>query len=143
MSWIDTLNDNVFLRALFPQSDPSLNATRLHELRLHQDGPAILLRFDLEDYPEQPPAKWQSGNGNTVQVCLEGSGVRDVRIVGWTLSNVGCLTIKKGTLVSLEFDAGACNVIAAVEHLRVAAVTSYQDDARDGSGKAGPASQRR
>jgi hypothetical protein len=132
MSWIDVLDDNQFLESLFSTAVPSLDAVRLHEVQLHQDGPAVSLRFDLNEYPAQPPEKWQMVKSNTIQVRLSGIGVRELVIHGWTNNNIGRLVIKVGTnCIKVEFAAGECRVAATFGHLRVDSVTAYRDEARD------------
>ena len=132
MSWIDEAADNYFLKMLYPMASPLLDAVRLHEVKLHQDGPVVSLRFDLNEYPAQPPAKWQAVKSNTVQVCLDGIGVREFAMRGWALNNVGRLVVKKGgSGIIVEFDADECHITAAFDHLRVASVTAYWDEARE------------
>ena len=126
MSWIEILDNGVFLRSLFPQKDPALDSVRLHELRLHQDGPAISLRFDLSEFPACPPPKWAAANSNTVQVCLVGVGVLAFSVEGWTTNNVGRLTIENETRIQVRFEAEGCCVAATFDCLRVDGVTSYR-----------------
>lgn len=132
MSWIDVLDDKHFLRALFPDADPRLEGVRLHEIGLHQDGPAISLRFDLNEYPLQAPAKWQLTRANTVQVRLVGEGIMDLAISGWTLNNVGKLLIEPSDRgIRLEFAGGGCRITATVTRVRVVKVSAYLNDDRD------------
>jgi len=70
MSWLDLIDNARFLSKLFPDQPPSLSAIRLHEIQLHQDGPRIILRLDLNEYPASPPDKWSVADCNTVQVPL-------------------------------------------------------------------------
>jgi len=128
MSWIDLLDDNRFLRTLFPEGDPSLASTRLHELQLHQDGPSVVLRFDLDAYPSQPPAKWQAAQSNTVQVRLVGVGIPELEIRAWSRNNVGRLRIERREPgIEIAFSADGCHVAAVVDHLRVDSVTAYRN----------------
>ena len=132
-SWIDTLDDNHFLRTLFPAEAPALDPIRLHEVQLHQDGPAVSLRFDLQAYPQQPPAKWQTARSNTVQVRLVGIGVREMAIRGWSRNNVGRLVLNgpvNGIVV--EFDAAGCRISGVFDRLRVDSVSAYRDAHREG-----------
>ncbi|WP_434385794.1 Imm50 family immunity protein [Melittangium boletus] len=87
MDWIDVLDRPVFLRTLFPVAPP-LRKVRIFELRLHQDGPRVMLRFDLNDFPAEPPEKWVAAKANTAQVTLGCTGVRDLEIQGWTVDNL-------------------------------------------------------
>ena len=131
MSWIDALDDNHFLKALYPTSAPTLDALRLHEVQLHQNGPAVSLRFDLNEYPAQPLAKWQAAKSNTVQVNLIGIGVQDFAIRGWTSDNIGDLVIKDGTDgIIVEFHGNKCHMTAVFDHFRVDSVTAYRDGSR-------------
>lgn len=137
MSWIDLLDENHFLRALFPQADPSLAEIRLHEVQLQQDGPVILLRLDLREYPDKPPVKWAAAQHNTVQVRLMGVGIHALTIRDWSTDNVGRLDIEPHAHGrKVQFEASACHIEAVVQHLRVAGVTAYQDaraaEAEDG-----------
>jgi hypothetical protein len=131
MSWINTLDDNRFLKTLFPNGAPLLDAIRLHEVQLHQDGPSVTLRLDLNEYPEEPPAKWLSTASNTVQIRLAGIGVEKFVIRGWASNNVGRLVIKgEARGVTIEFDAGECHMMANFDHLRIDSVTAYRDESR-------------
>jgi len=51
--WTKLLVDAKAIDAIYSAA-PSLLEARLHEVRLHQDGPRASLRFDLKDYPQQP-----------------------------------------------------------------------------------------
>lgn len=129
MSWIDVLDHNQFLRSLFPSSDPPLDAVRLHEIKLHQDGPTVILRFDLNEYPAVPPTKWRAAMSNTVQVCVAGITVRELAIRGWTCNNIGRLVFERGVdTIDVEFDAGGCRVAATFEHVWVNSVTAYHKE---------------
>jgi hypothetical protein len=57
----------------------------LHEIKLHRDGPTMVVRFDLAIFPDSPPAEWS--NYNTVQMVLDLCGVRNVRIANYALTN--------------------------------------------------------
>jgi hypothetical protein len=130
MTWIDALDDNRFLRSLYPSHDPSLDHTRLHEVQLRHDGPAIWLRFDLDEYPTHPPKKWVAGGCTTVQVRLMGIGIEKLKFEGWTSKNVGRLVVRKNVQsIDVEFHAAGCEVRLAVEHLRVDHISAYQDAA--------------
>jgi hypothetical protein len=129
MSWIDILENHQFLKTLFPNTAPSLDGIRLHEVRLHQDGPIVGLSFDLTEYPAQAPAKWQAAGSNTVQVSLMGIGVKELVIRGWDCNNVGCLVIRESANgVAVDFEAALSKIGAIFESLRVDRVTAYRDE---------------
>jgi hypothetical protein len=87
MDWIDLVGSAEFLRKLFPTA-PSLHGVRVLEVDLHQDGPRALVRFDLNEFPEQPPAKWRQSHANKVQVRIMGIGVRELEVRGWSTNNI-------------------------------------------------------
>jgi hypothetical protein len=128
MSWIDIVSNNKFLKMLFPNSDPSLDAIRLHEVILHQDGPKVSLRFDLNEYPALPPSKWQVTGSNTVQVCLDGIGVKALTISGWAVDNIGYLAIESHSgAVKVVFNANECQIVAIFDFLSLQRVSAYHN----------------
>ena len=76
MSWISLLDDAQFLLSLYPDSVPSLEGAVLHEVKMLREGPVVSLRFDLPDFPANPPAKWSTQRFNVVQITVTGIGVR-------------------------------------------------------------------
>ena len=79
MDWIDSVGNAEFLRKLFPRA-PSPCNVRVLEVNLHQDGPRVLVRLDLNEFPLQPPAKWMPSN--QAQIGLIGFGFRELKIQG-------------------------------------------------------------
>lgn len=126
MDWIDLIGRAEFLRQLFPQA-PSLQGLRLFEVDLHQDGPRVLLRFDLRAFPEHPPAKWVKDQANRVQVRLLGVGVRALEVRGWTANNIVDIEVAAAPPTGRRFVArGAGFSLEAVfEHLELTGVSAY------------------
>lgn len=125
MDWIDLIGRAEFLRQLFPQA-PSLQGLRLFEVNLHQDGPRVLLRFDLKAFPEHPPAKWVK-EANRVQVRLLGVGVQSLQIQGWTANNIVDLEVEAASPKGRRFVArGAGFSLEAVfDSLELTGVSAY------------------
>lgn len=82
--WLDLLEDATSLRSLYGNYTPSLEPVHLHEISLHRDGARVNLRFDLEEYPKDPPKKWRILGFNTVQVQLALIGIRELSLRGWS-----------------------------------------------------------
>ena len=104
MSWTQLLLDAMPISAVLKQT-PSLEHVRLHEIVLQQDGPDVLLRLDLREYPANPPQKWVAGQFNTVQLTLRLGEVTDVRLSGWSRDNivdVEIVRITSGILVKAK-----------------------------------------
>jgi hypothetical protein len=93
MSWLDLLSDDKPIRSIFGETIPTLEGADLHEVSLHHDGPRVMLRFDLADFPKTPPRKWVIQGANTVQLELMLLGTEDLEIRGWST--------KMGTHVSM------------------------------------------
>lgn len=131
MRWLEHVDESIFLRQLYPEVDPDLSCVRLHELQLHQDGPRVILRFDLTEFPSAPPPKWRAAQSNIVQVRLMGIGVAAIRIAGWAANNLGSMRIERGgSGIDIEFSSAECRAIATVEHLRVDSVSAYRAESR-------------
>jgi hypothetical protein len=127
MSWLDSVDESVFLRQLFPNAVPPLAAVRLYEVQFHQDGPRVIFLFDLKAFPDNPPAKWRAAHSNTVQVRLMGIGITEMQMTGWAANNVGVFTIERAAEgVRVEFDSSECNLRAVFEYLRVDGVSAYR-----------------
>ena len=76
MSWISLLDDAQFLLSLYPDSVPSLEGAVLHEVKMLREGSVVSLRFDLPDFPANPPSNWRTQHFNVAQVTMMGIGVR-------------------------------------------------------------------
>lgn len=70
MSWLNLIDRAEVVESVFGPMVPNLDAVRLRELVLQQDGPTALLRFDLSEFPRAPPLKWAKAGHNTAQVRL-------------------------------------------------------------------------
>ena len=93
--WTDLLDDPRAIRAIFRDTAPSLDQIELHEVVLDRDGPTAILRFDLAEFPIDPPKKWLEQGCNTVQVRLQAIGVRTVEVQGLVTSPVLDLEIRR------------------------------------------------
>jgi hypothetical protein len=130
MSWIDVVDRVEVVRAVFGTRVPRLDAVRLHEVILHQDGPTVILRFDLPEFPEPAPVKWNEAGHNTVQVMLALDDVLETRVLGWTKNNVGSLSVSiPSTMggVLVEFSASGSNLRLVSKFVRIERLTAYRD----------------
>ena len=127
MSWIELLDDNAFLVSLYGTAVPSLGAIRVHEVDLHQDGPSVTIRFDLDRYPATPPMKWQQAGYDTVQLQISGITITALRLDGWSANNVGRLDITRTPPhTEVTFRSPGCSLSMTALHLRVSKVTAYR-----------------
>jgi len=92
MTWIDCLDNKLPVESFYAVA-PSLTDVRLHEVRLHQDGPRVSLRIDLNDFPDNPPRKWAIGKFNRAQLTLVLIDIIDFQMTGWSLNNIGTFVL--------------------------------------------------
>ncbi len=132
MSWIDLVDRAEPIRAIFGTMVPQLEAVRLHEVILHQDGPTIFLRFDLAEFPEPAPVKWQKAAHNTVQVRLALDDVLETNVLGWTKNNIGRLSIEPRSpgAMFVEFASSDSTVRVVSKFVRIDRIDAYRDSSR-------------
>ena len=129
ISWIDLVLDATPVKAIFGQELPMLEDIDLHEIALHRDGPRVLLRFDLQDFPMHPPKKWVAEGFNRVQMRLLASGVRELHIAGWQANNRVDLRIEKdGSLVRIRADNGVVQLDLIADFLIVDRISAYREE---------------
>lgn len=128
MDWIDLIGSTEFLRKLFPKA-PSLHDVRVFEIGLHQDGPRVLIRFDLNEFPAEPPAKWVHSRANRVQIRLMAIGVRELEIRGWSANNIVDIEVAAaspdGVRVVAQGDGFCLN--GHFDHVITDGVSAYDD----------------
>ena len=108
-AWTDHIIDSRPIKAIFGEHCPSLANVNLHEVTLHQDGPTLLLRFDLDlsEFPTDPPKKWVTQRANTVQLRLKALDVRELSIIGAATTMTATITL---TSEKLDVDDEATNL---------------------------------
>lgn len=125
MTWTECLGNSLPITSIYPKI-PSLNNVRLHEVRLHQDGPTVSLRFDLDSYPDNPPAKWVVGGYNRAQLTLMLIGVFSLQIQGWELDNIGHIAlVRSNEVVRLEFAGGTTQIVCSSQFVEVEKISGY------------------
>jgi hypothetical protein len=126
MTWTEVLEGAEFLRKLFPEP-PSLEGVRIFSIALNQDGPTVLLGFDLKEFPAQPPPKWVEAEANRVQLKLMAIGVRQLEIHGWTANNIAQVEIAavSGGGVRIQAVAEGFSFLGLFDHLRLDTLSAY------------------
>lgn len=124
--WLDELVNAAPVRAIYGEVTPMLEGIDLHEVTLHRDGPSVLLRFDLHQFPEQPPKKWAMAGFNRVQLKLVADGVHKLDITGLQRKCVMDISIlKTGDLIFLSADNGEMKIRIVAEHLLINQISAY------------------
>lgn len=98
--WVSLLVNPEPIRAIFGTHTPSLTDVEVHDLLLGRDGPSLLVRFDLPDYPAEPPRKWVEAEANRVQLRLRAVEVRALTVngVGWATATAMTLQPEDGAV---------------------------------------------
>jgi hypothetical protein len=127
-SWTEFVLNAAPVEAIFGAKLPTLQGVDLHEIVLHRDGPRVLLRFDLQDFPAHPPKKWSASGLNRVQMRLLASGVKELRITGWQSNVIVDLSIDRdGPLVRLHSNNGVVRFDLCAESVIVEGVSAYRE----------------
>ena len=128
-SWTDLVLDAAPLKAIFGPKPPSLESINVHEVVLHRDGPRVLLRFDLHDFPMHPPKKWSAAGFNRVQIRLLALGVQQLQIAGLQSDiQVDLCIDKDGPLIRLQADNNAVRLYLETDFLIVEGINAYKEE---------------
>lgn len=126
LGWTDLVLDAAPVKAIFGSTTPSLEGVDLHEINFHRDGPRVLLRFDLQEFPVRPPRKWASAGFNRVQIRLMAVGVQRLEVSGLRPNMKTDLSInKEGHLFRIHADNGTVRLELTAQSLIVEGITAY------------------
>ncbi len=132
ISWTDNLVDASPLSSIFGTEVPTLNDIDLHEVRLHRDGPRVLLRFDMRDFPARPPQKWIKAGFDRVQIQLIAIGVQSVKISGLQSTiKIDLNIFREEKAVRMTADNGSFKLELTAAALLVEGVSAYLQAAID------------
>lgn len=107
--WLDLVVDAQALRAVFGEHAPTLSGIAVAEVSVQPDGRRVAVRFDLPEFPADPPAKWVAAGHNTVQVVLTFEGTEHMALTGPITDDAADLALTKddervtGTLTAPSF----------------------------------------
>ena len=127
--WLDGIAFKEKILNVF-QNPPSIDVVYLHEVRLHQDGPHLTLRFDLKDYPEAPPIEWAEKKYNTVQVVLELWSLGAIEIRGFATENHVKIQLTPVDRDIKFLITGTTNISGAATNAMIQKVSAYRKEVR-------------
>ncbi|ONH43236.1 hypothetical protein BLL37_05635 [Pseudomonas azotoformans] len=79
MKYWNELDRNIFFEKLF--SKPiEIEKIALFSLQIENDRPSLGLGFDIPDFPDTLPAKWENKGYNTCRMGIDCHGIRDLKI---------------------------------------------------------------
>ncbi|NML34254.1 Imm50 family immunity protein [Paraburkholderia antibiotica] len=79
---------------------PKFDEVNLQRLQFDWNGPSVLLTLDLQEFPKNPPVKWEKFN--TVQVELSFGPLLSVELVKFGRGNRCNLTVSESVDGALE-----------------------------------------
>lgn len=128
-NWLEFISDAAPLKAVYGQDIPSLHGVDFHGIDIHRDGPRVLLRFDLPEFPSHPPKKWVAAGFNRVQLRLLAIGVNDFQMVGLQPQcRLALGMTKENGFIRLLADGPGMKIDMSVEHLLVEGVSAYRNE---------------
>lgn len=126
-NWTEFVLDARPIEAIFGANPPSLASVDLHEINLHRDGPRVLLRFDLREFPAKPPSKWSNSGFNRVQMNLLAGGVHRIEIAGFSSSQMVDLSMAKdGPLIHLRGQSEEVSLVLVAESVSIERISAYR-----------------
>ncbi|WP_431783839.1 Imm50 family immunity protein [Streptomyces chumphonensis] len=123
--WIAALSNPKPIQAIYGDVLPVLDEVRVEEICLSVNGPLFRLRFDLVEFPVNPPAKWRLDGLDVVQVEIAFGGVRAISIVEFTADSVCDLKIRKDGLVSFSGESDSVKFQGAADTATILRVSAY------------------
>lgn len=130
-NWIDLISNTASVRAIYGQVVPTFAHVDLHEVVLNRDGPRVLLRFNLAEFPDKPPPKWVASEFNRVQMKLLVVGVKELDISGLqTNCQLDLVLFREGSLIRIRADNGAVRLNIAADDVLVSDISAYRDSAK-------------
>lgn len=124
--WIELLENDKAIKHIFKKS-PQLTGVKLYEINVREVEPQLILRLDLNEYPESPPKKWERIKANTVQIKLGLSEVSDLVMANWSVDNIVDIKFTpSGSGFLLQID-GSCNFSCKAQHITLNDISAYQN----------------
>jgi len=93
--WYECLYKAEFLHKLYNEIPP-LNDVRIESITIWEEGHRIKIMFDMPNYPDSPPAKWE-GYYNTAVVEAEFSNISKLQISTTSNAYRGDISIDKNS----------------------------------------------
>ncbi len=125
-SWVDYLDNPEGLRAVFGRELPTLASVELNKIALDWQSIHVLIDLELDDFPVNPPIKWQKNGYNKVCLSLHAFELASVSIEGWS-PNFRCgLQISSfGPHIHIKTVGGKIKVELVAKWLRIAEMRAY------------------
>ena len=124
--WLDFVQGKEGLERIFGNK-PYGSIVELR--RISFEDCTTIIEFDLQEWPENPPAKWLAQKFNTIQVKLAIGGCAEINFKDWAQANIGVFRIKElnsGVLLSFKFVSNSGAYFSCVcDALLISSISSY------------------
>jgi Immunity protein 50 len=124
--WTDLVGESSFLVEVFDRA-PSLANVRIEEVALKANGWQLELRFDLSEFPKNPPSKWE--RFNTVQIILGIYNVRTISIEKFSPDQRSTIGIEKTSDLLTLVVSGGVNIRCTAEAAMLNKLEAYRNEA--------------
>ncbi|MGA9704646.1 Imm50 family immunity protein [Pseudomonas sp.] len=94
MKYWNELDRNIFFEKLFSKPVP-IGKIALFSLQIENDKPSLGLGFDIPDFPDRLPLKWEGKGYNTCRMGIDCHGVCDLKIQNLPIREVFCVNITR------------------------------------------------
>lgn len=81
-NWADLIRNPNDLHALYTELPP-LRSVAVRSIHLNHFGPAVTLRIDLPEFPQNPPQEWVAAEFDRFQCQLQFIAVESLGMAGW------------------------------------------------------------
>ncbi|TKJ72244.1 hypothetical protein PspCFBP13509_29330 [Pseudomonas sp. CFBP13509] len=94
MKYWNDLDQNIFFEKIF--SEPvEIGRIALFSLQIENDRPSVGLGFDIPDFPDRLPGKWEDKGYNTCRMGIDCHGIQDLKIQNIPVREVFFVKISK------------------------------------------------
>ncbi|WP_165956638.1 Imm50 family immunity protein [Kribbella antibiotica] len=125
MEWIEALSNPQPVLAIYGNKLPALDKVRIEELVLSVNGPTLRLRFDLAEFPADPPAKWRRDGLEVVQIELAFGGLQAISINELTVDSICDLTVRKDGPVRFSGESDSVKLHGLADTATILRVSAY------------------
>ncbi|MEU0029962.1 Imm50 family immunity protein [Streptomyces sp. NPDC006335] len=128
LDWIAALSNPQPILAVYGEAVPTLDDVRIEELCLSVNGPVLRLRFDLAEFPVNPPVKWRRDGLDVVQVEISFGGVRAISVDQFSTDSICDLKIRKDGLIAFSSESDSVHFEGLAETATILRISAYAMD---------------
>lgn len=125
LDWISALSNPQAIVSIYGEALPDLGGNRIEEVGLRPDGPTLRVRFDLAEFPIDPPGKWLRESLDVAHVEIYFGGLREISISKFTVDSICDLKIRKDEFVRFSGESESVNFSGVSDTARILRVSAY------------------